>query len=122
MVRTRGLIGIGAMAAMLVCGVSAADARPALNLWSIRGVVLDADGEPVVDAVVSDGDRATRTDANGIYRFADENPGTYELRASAQCSLSSQKQVTLLVPGEAEVDFVLEAAPGCESVGDEPPS
>lgn len=88
----------------------ASSAVPASPLaYRFHGLVTDGEGQGIAGATVSDGDRATTTDAEGRYTLDEQLPGTYTLRASAPCYRSMSKQVTVLLPADREVDFQLES-------------
>jgi protocatechuate 3,4-dioxygenase beta subunit len=50
---------------------------------SLNGTVIDSvSGVGVAGVYISIGDRKTRSDANGNYKFRHANPGTYNLTAA----------------------------------------
>src|ERR1700724_2319003 len=84
----------------LVCGLAAQDKRPNedANTRSVQGVVTNASGNPVANAVVQLKDtkqlqiRSFRTAADGSYHFAGLGSNTeYELKADFEGASSGTK-------------------------------
>jgi thermitase len=75
---------------------------------SITGSVTDAqNGVPIAGATVTDGTRATTTDATGKYTIADLPAGTYQVTAGKSGYHSSSSTVTVVSGGTAVVNFSL---------------
>jgi hypothetical protein len=88
----------------LVCGLAAQDKRPNEdgNTRSVQGVVTDASGKPVANAVVQLKDtkqlqiRSFRTGADGSYHFAGLGTNTeYELKADFEGATSGTKTLSI---------------------------
>lgn len=98
---------------LLMLGGLASPASSALPVsplsFDFHGQVTDEAGEAIAGATLSDGDQVATTDAEGRYRLPEQLPGTYVLRASADCYASTSKQAMVLVPADREVDFQLES-------------
>jgi hypothetical protein len=78
------------------------------RLYAVIGTVTDATGAPIEGAAVSDGTRSTLTDELGGYRLGYALPGTHVIRVSKAPYAASEKQMTLIVPGEYRFDFELQ--------------
>ncbi|MFZ4856964.1 MAG: carboxypeptidase regulatory-like domain-containing protein [Desulfuromonadaceae bacterium] len=91
-------------ARIILAADSAASANILLNggFGTIKGIVKDADGTPVVDAEVGGGLSLTRTDANGLFTLTDVPVGKRTIVAVSQA---------LLAKGEVTVDI---STPGAE--------
>jgi uncharacterized membrane protein len=75
---------------------------------SIAGSVTSAkDGSPLVGATVTDGTRATTTDATGKYAIASVPPGANQVTASKAGYHNSSLTVTVLSGGTAVANFAL---------------
>jgi Carboxypeptidase regulatory-like domain len=92
------------IALSLACGLVAQDKRPNEdgNTRSVQGVVTDASGKPVANAVVQLKDtkqlqiRSFRTGADGSYHFAGLGTNTeYELKADFEGATSGTKTLSI---------------------------
>ena len=86
----------------LVCGLSAQDKNGDATTKSVQGVVTDASGNPVPNAVVQLKDtkqlqiRSFRTTADGSYHFAGLRTNTeYELKADYEGASSGTKTLSI---------------------------
>jgi hypothetical protein len=88
----------------LVCGLAAQDKRPNedANTRSVQGVVTNASGNPVANAVVQLKDtkqlqiRSFRTAADGSYHFAGLGANIeYELKADFEGATSGTKTLSI---------------------------
>ncbi|HXH06729.1 MAG TPA: carboxypeptidase regulatory-like domain-containing protein [Vicinamibacterales bacterium] len=88
-----------------------ANLRLAGGFATVSGVVLDADGTPVANAVVGGGLALARTGADGQFTLGEVPLGSRTLTAVDEArALSGSTTVTLAIAGEhAKVQIVLEA-------------
>lgn len=91
------------------CALSLGVVSPseALDLYSLHGTVSDASGVPLQGISIRNGGQGTTTDAAGEYRLGQLLPGTYTLYVSSPCHNTEQKTVTVIIPQDTRVDFVL---------------
>jgi len=100
----RTLLIFGMLAVMAFA--ASANAQFARGLGTLSGSVLDARGNPVVNASVmiqtSDGLRphAARTDANGHFEFTRFDAGQYDVRASSHNAYSEWAKHLLIRPNK----------------------
>jgi protocatechuate 3,4-dioxygenase beta subunit len=100
----------------------AAGASARVSTGTLAGTVVDAQGKPVADAVVtiqtSDGRQphATRTDSNGRFEFKRFETGQYDLHAQSNGNFSEwTKRIVVRSNRTTSVTLRLPAAPS-ESV------
>jgi Putative beta-barrel porin-2, OmpL-like. bbp2/Carboxypeptidase regulatory-like domain len=94
----------------------------AQNVGTIVGIVLNAARQPVVHATVTahkldgEGIRATVSNSEGVYSFADLPPGNWRITVQADNNASGQTPVLAVVADQAtRYDLVLNGAPQAPS-------
>jgi len=104
----------GSLTVTVVSGGTAVANFPLSEIpGTITGSVTNAkDGLPIVGPTVTDGTRATTTDAAGKYTIANVPPGTYQVTASKSGYYGASVTVTIVSGGNAVANFSLGEIPG----------